>query len=405
MSTSVSPERVYLDANILFRLGPRLENVDFEKLLELREGAGFGVFVAKPSWLEYLRWRKEEISAFLESCQKVHRALENQGTSIPEVANAQAKVEGYLSRIDEHYRAKAAKRGIAIIPLVGVDNERLLAMSLSQRPPFEQALDSSKRPRDRGFRDALIMFSVLEDIRAHSVRSAIVITQDGLLAKAFDENTEASCAALILKSSLDEATAYLNEVIADSERLRIKRESADAIKTLLPYEEDIARAVSDIAELTERDLGQGFIWSLLAKADQESLDIKAIKSIQFEKIDSAIWKDKGHTTSRVLFRCVCKAVVFVRAPYRPSMLAEPRRFKVGELPPKESFLTYTATHWQDYEPTEERELPFRVYGVAELERVGSEWKLARLRIDKSVPSEEYDALIAAELPTETRVDE
>lgn len=189
MSTPAVPERVYLDSNVLFRLGPRLENVDFEKLLELKDVAGFGVFVAKPSWHEYLRWRKEEISGFLDSCLKVGRYLENQGASIPEIAAAQAKAEKYLSEIEEHYRARAAKRGIAIIPLAGIDHERLLSMSLKQEPPFEQALDGSKRPRDRGFRDALILFSILEYIQTQGLKSALIVTQDELLARAFDKSS------------------------------------------------------------------------------------------------------------------------------------------------------------------------------------------------------------------------
>ena len=84
------------------------------------------------------------------------------------------------------------------------------------------------------------------------------------------------------------------------------------------------------------------------------------------------------------------------------MFAEPRRFRVGETLPKRTFVQFTGTAYPAYEATEERELPFRVYGVAELERAGPAWKLTRVRVDKSVPSEEYDALIAAELPDEAR---
>jgi hypothetical protein len=40
---------------------------------------------------------------------------------------------------------------------------------------------------------------------------------------------------------------------------------------------------------------------------------KAVQSIKFDKIDSAIWKDKRQMASRILFRCICKAAVLVSA--------------------------------------------------------------------------------------------
>ncbi len=109
MNTLPSPKRIYLDSNALYRLGPRLENVDFEKLLELQAAAGFALFVAKPSWLEYLRWRKREVLEFLEPCRRVDRVLDKQGVSIPEVGTAREKVEEYLLRISSHYQEKATR--------------------------------------------------------------------------------------------------------------------------------------------------------------------------------------------------------------------------------------------------------------------------------------------------------
>jgi hypothetical protein len=98
-------------------------------------------------------------------------------------------------------------------------------------------------------------------------------------------------------------------------------------------------------------------------------------------------------------------MVLVPTPYRPTPLAEPRRFRVGELPPESgTIIHWISTAYHNYETTEKRELPFRIYGVAEFERKGSDWKLARLRIDKSVPSDEYDALVATELADDARVE-
>ena len=51
------PRKVFLESNALFRLGPRLENVDFAKLLERRDDLGFELV----SWREFLRRREKEV--------------------------------------------------------------------------------------------------------------------------------------------------------------------------------------------------------------------------------------------------------------------------------------------------------------------------------------------------------
>ena len=51
-------------------------------------------------------------------------------------------------------------------------------------------------------------------------------------------------------------------------------------------------------------------------------------------------------------------------------------------------------------PTEEKELPIDIYGVAELRRdeQSLDWELLGINLDKSVAAEEYGALVAAEIP-------
>ena len=390
MSVPKSPKCIFLESTALFSLGPRFENVDFEKLLELRESARFRVLVSEISWLEYLRKRKKEINIFLDSCAKVERILERQGKLIPEISHAHAKATDYLSAIDSHYRRRAAERRIEIVPMAPIDLARLLKMSIDCVPPFEEAEDESK---EKGFRDSLIMFSILESLRGRSSERAIVVTKDKLLAGAFQSHAPEFEADLMTFGTIDEATAYVGTTIVKSERLRIKKESEETAQMLAQYEERIAGQISEIRELTEADLGQRTIGVFLGTSTQ-SLDIRAIHSIRLDRIDSAIWKDKDRSVSKILFRCLCKATVIIRAPYRGTIFNETRSFRVGE-PHRSSVFSVAST---GYEPTEQEELPFHVYGAAEFERAESDWKLLHMRIDKSLPSkEEYYALAAAEI--------
>ncbi len=399
MDTMATPKRIYIESTALIQLGQKLENVDFEKLLELRDSAGLRIYVSEVSWLEYVRKRKKDLAFFVESCSKAERVLEKHGRSIPEIGVALDKAKEYLANIDAHYRERAQKRSIEIIPLAPVDLGRLLRMSIECTRPFEEAEDESK---EKGFRDSLIMFSILESLRGRPEECALVITQDQLLAEAFNSHATEYGMNLVVVRTLDEATTYIVNTLAESERARIRQESVDAIGMLDSYEETIIAKIADVPELTDRDLSQNLRWALITKADQESLAVRGVRSIRFERIDSAIWKDKDKPMSRILFRCLCKVTVMVRASQEVALPAEPRRFKIGERPTQSGIVgSYTADFATTYyEPTEEKELPFDIYGVAELRRdeKSLDWELLSISLDKSVPAEEYEALVAAEIP-------
>jgi hypothetical protein len=77
-----------------------------------------------------------------------------------------------------------------------------------------------------------------------------------------EDNAEECEGTLLVKATLEEVADYLNGVIVESARTRLKQGSAEAVKTLPPYEEDIAKEIAAIGELTEQDLGQGFYLEL-----------------------------------------------------------------------------------------------------------------------------------------------
>jgi hypothetical protein len=91
-------------------------------------------------------------------------------------------------------------------------------------------------------------------------------------------------------------------------------------------------------------------------------------------------------------------IIYVRTPYRVDWSRTPRTFEVGS-PPITSFTLTGFVGGND--PIEEREMSLHVYGSAEFERDGSEWKLLRIVVEKSLPGEQdYDALAAAEIRDE-----
>jgi hypothetical protein len=79
------------------------------------------------------------------------------------------------------YEKKAREAKIQISKLPSIDVARLFRMSIERTSPFEgPRVDKS----EKGFRDALIMFTISEDIKRRPEDSSLVVTQDELLRKA-----------------------------------------------------------------------------------------------------------------------------------------------------------------------------------------------------------------------------
>lgn len=394
-----TPKRIYIESTALVQLGQKLENVDFERLLQLKDSAGFRIYISEVSLLEYVRKRKKDLNDFTIVCSRAQRTLEKHGRSIPEVGTALERVNDYLANIEAHYRNRAHAIGVEILPLAPITIDRLLKMSIECVPPFEQAEDDSK---EKGFRDSLILFSILESLKNHPEDAAMVITQDKLLSKALTDQASELGATVIVVSTLEEATTHITKTLTEAEQTRMRQESLDAIEKLNPYRDAISKKIAEIREITDRDLGQGFRWGPgMKEFEQEGLDLRYVRSISFERVDSAIWKDSDTSTPLILFRCLCRATVVIRSPYRVTPLTQPRRFKIGETP-STTFVSYNVLTavGATFEQTEERDLPFTLYGVAELlkpSQANENWELVDLKVEKSVPSEEFDALMVAEI--------
>jgi hypothetical protein len=384
MSPTVYPKKIFIESSLLFQLGPRLENVEFAHLLEVGQSVKCQPYVSEVSWLEYLRERKRELTKLLDSSLAAQKALDKHGKSIPEFADAFQKTNSYIKNIDLHFRSRAQQRGIEIIPLPKIDIARLLAMCIDCTPPFEEP---DSRTKEKGFRDSLIMFSILENIRGRPEDNALIITNDRLLARAFELHAEEFQTRLRIATTFDEATALISEAISEAERSRLKREMEGSIEMLMRYKDEITSKIEQVKELTDWDLGQNQLSSFFyGDFKGNYVDIRGVESVSFDGISSAVWKERDTAASRILFSCRCTANAVVYAPHLRVFSDTSRSHRVGQ-PSSQSWATYALNSF-DSGPTEKKSLHFQMYGEAQLIRDGKEWRLQALRIDKSPPSEE-----------------
>jgi hypothetical protein len=162
---------------------------------------------------------------------------------------------------------------------------------------------------------------------------------------------------------------------------------------LMSYKDEITSKIEQVKELSDWDLGQTITVGLYGDLKEGYVDIRSVESVTFDRISSAVWKDKDREASRILFSCRCNANVVANAPHLRVFSDQSRRHRVGQ--PSQQQIWFASSSW-DSGPTEKKTLPFQMYGEAHLNRDGKDWRLESLRLDKSLPSEEeLNALIEA----------
>lgn len=365
------PRKIFLDTTELYTLGPQLDNVELAQLQQLRKWLHFDVLISEVSMLEHIREQKRYLRTAVHSLSKAQKALETFSIPPGDLAQLAERGKDFLeNRFDLHLRQLASEREIGIIPLPTVDLETLLDMSLNYKPPFE-------RKGEKGFRDSLIMFSIMQTIQGRPEDNALLVTNDKRLKAGCQLALDTYDTRLTVVESLAEMHTHMNRRISQ-EYVRILSEEGEEAKGFLAkHLQEIENRLTDIQPLTVSNFGGGLAGLLGGSADDDANYIEKVLSIHLAGIQSAIWKNKEKANSRILFKIRCEATVIIRKPtYHPAW--ETKKFMLGgqtiEEPTRMSFGTPT-----------EKILEMYLYGDATLVRNQSDWDLVDVKLNKRFP--------------------
>ena len=288
-----------------------------------------------------------------------------------------------FQNIREYFAAKAKSLQITIVPTPSIDVRALLEMSLTNDPPFEDSQsESGEKTKEKGFRDVLIMFTVLDTIRDRPQDMALIITDDKRLTDAFHIQAPKHGTRLDLVANLEAAVAHIKARLDKWYRDKLRREADDAKNMLLQYRDQIAESVRQVRQLTDWDLGQGPLAGLGGE-EREYLNIQELRSLEFDQVESALWKDTDKERSRILFKLRCNAHVIATG--QSLVLFDPTNYTVGGGKGfrKLSDLSMTPV---------EKDVPITLYGEAQFEKVKEGWQLVSIKVDRSLPEEEWKEL-------------
>src|SRR5216684_6685764 len=111
------PRKVFLESTALFQLGPRLENVDFARLLEMRDNLSIELYTTEVNFREYLRFRKRETSQARSRILLANQELGKYGQNYDEFKTIVSQFDAFLSTMDETFQKKFQAMGMNILSL------------------------------------------------------------------------------------------------------------------------------------------------------------------------------------------------------------------------------------------------------------------------------------------------
>jgi PIN domain len=387
------PRKVFLESTVLFQLGNKLQKPEFAKLTERRDYLKFDLLVSEVSWAEYIRQRTDKIDALTTDLQSCGTRLREWDQDPKHLQTSQSELAEYRRKVQNLYEEKAKEVGIQVLGLPPIEVNRLFRMSIERIPPFEKSREDKS---EKGFRDSLIMFTILESIKGKTEDHALVITEDQRLTEGLISHAEQFQTELSVVPSLDDAVAHIEARVGTWYREVLLKQSEEAISMLNKYRQPIIEQVNKIRELTEADLGVGGFFGGLAGSKGLTFGetVERVNSLNLEEIESAVWKDRDKPESRILFRIRCIAKVATSGGGNLSpFFASQSKFVVGggKQEGVPSFLMPSYVRKEE----RERALPVSLYGEASFQRTNGDWKLIGVRVDTSQPGQDdFAALIS-----------
>ena len=239
------PQAVYLETSILVQLPTDVTTAELLHLGKLCKMLEIPIVIPKVAMEEWKAIRKREL----------HDKIRNYGNSLEKVRNLTEKYlitielpslessiwpideEAILNNIEKMLLSRLKEIEVIIEETPNIPLDLLLKMSIDKIPPFEEK-------GEKGFRDSLILFTVLEFAKKSPKGFHLLVTNDSaydhedVYKRASSQNVE-----IILVKSISSAINYLNGFINETLKKYNEARAANLEKFLYEHKGEIAEFI------------------------------------------------------------------------------------------------------------------------------------------------------------------
>jgi len=286
-SNSVTiPKVVYFDTNIIFQLPYWSSNVNF---IELRESAQL---IRAPLFVPEIV-AKEIVQRRIETASDQLRKLKDTSSGLGRLLNRKPLEYEEVERIDEIITVLTddflKHIGIEVIPTpANISIQKLIDMAVRREAPF-QGLGEKGERGDKGFKDTIILFTIIDHMVSNSIKDAVFLTVDSIFSsKELISRLQNQGLNLFIAKSFKEATEYINKSIDNLVKQHIEEESNKIKEFLEAKFEYITDYIVNNVEISEQFLKPtGLLGALLDDHSLDNVSIKKILKITPKSITSA----------------------------------------------------------------------------------------------------------------------
>ncbi len=274
------PQAVYLETSILRQLPIDVTTAELLRLREICKTLDIPTVIPMVAFNEWTANRKSD---FIEKARSYETATERMTTlkekylidielpSFDSLISPKDK-ETICNEIETMLISRLREIGVIITETPNIALDLLLKMSIDKIRPFEEK-------GEKGFRDSVILFTVLEFAKKSPEGFHLLVTNDG----AYDhedvyERASSENVKIVIKKSITDAIEYLDEFISVEIKKYHKKRAANLEKFLYEHKEKIAEFIRS---------QKSFINLFPRFGPERSVnpeDIKAITSINFLSI-------------------------------------------------------------------------------------------------------------------------
>jgi predicted nucleic acid-binding protein len=243
-------EAVYFDTNILKKLLLGNEGVDFVELRTVSKSMRANFFIPEISFKEWVELHKNETDILINQIKRTYPQLQRNLQIEPLKFELPKVSEAIVQSAMEKYINEAEIKVIQTPQNIQIKN--LIEMSIRHIAPFAE--------KDKGFKDTLILSTIIEHMINSGFKTAIFLTED----KIFEhqdvlKRLEDMKLQISIVKSVKDAKDLIKKQVTETFKAMIEKEKQEILTFLKTKEKEIFDYIVNNTEVSEFFIKGGFL--------------------------------------------------------------------------------------------------------------------------------------------------
>lgn len=272
------PKAIYLDTNILIGLRKEITTPEFQVLKNICNNLNIPILIPQVVYDEWIfHYTNEEVPKIFKKIDSSLQELENYVVSLEDIS-VKINKNKILKELKSYLTNRIQEVGIETISTSQIQLETLLNRAIKKIRPFKE--------KDKGFRDTVILYTILNYAKDFSEGDHLLITNDG----DFDHNDVYKTASdfnvnLIILKSVQEALSYLQKYLERAYKQFLKLRAKKLEEFLKNQQEEIITFIREHGTFSDM-----FFWQ---EPRKDPFFIKSIKKINYIELEDIYGANAG----------------------------------------------------------------------------------------------------------------